>query len=69
MYPHFKTVVKRAFSQRRKMMRKNLKGGWPEDKIDAAMNAVGLDSKIRAEKVTLAEFVKLTQELQDGFEQ
>ena len=69
MYPHFKTVVKRAFSQRRKMMRKNLKGGWLEDKIDAAMNAVGLDSKIRAEKVTLAEFVKLTQELQDGFEQ
>ncbi len=69
LYKPFKTVVKRAFSQRRKMMRKNLKGGWPDDKIDAAMAATGLDSKIRAEKVTLAEFVKLTQELQEGIEQ
>ena len=65
LYRQFKTVVKRAFSQRRKMMRKNLKGGWPEDKIDAAMNAAGLDSKIRAEKVTLPQFVELTQRLHD----
>jgi 16S rRNA (adenine1518-N6/adenine1519-N6)-dimethyltransferase len=63
LYPPFKTVVKRAFSQRRKMMRKNLKGDWPDDKIDSAMNAVGLDSKIRAEKVTLAEFIELTNQL------
>jgi len=65
LYPPFKTVVKRAFSQRRKMMRKNLKGGWPDDKIDAAMNATGLDVKIRAEKVTLMQFVELTQKLHD----
>ena len=65
LYPPFKTVVKRAFSQRRKMMRKNLKGGWPDDKIDAAMNATGLDIKIRAEKVTLVQFVELTQRLHD----
>ena len=65
LYKPFKTVVKRAFSQRRKMMRKNLKGGWPEDRIDAAMNGVGLDEKIRAEKVTLAQFVELTQRLHD----
>ncbi len=65
LYQPFKTVVKRAFSQRRKMMRKNLKGGWPEDRIDAAMNAAGLDSKIRAEKVTLEQFVELTQRLHD----
>jgi len=61
-----KSLVAFAFSQRRKMMRKNLKGGWPEKTIDEAMNTTGLDSKIRAEKVTLAQFVKLTQELQDG---
>ena len=66
LHKPFTTVVKRAFSQRRKMMRKNLKGGWPEDKLDAAMTAAGLDSKIRAEKVTLDQFVTLTQELQDG---
>ena len=66
LHKPFTTVVKRAFSQRRKMMRKNLKGGWPEDQLDAAMTAAGLDSKIRAEKVTLDQFVTLTQELQDG---
>ena len=46
-------------------MRKNLKGGWPDDKIDAAMSATGLDVKIRAEKVTLVQFVELTQRLHD----
>ena len=66
LYPDFKTVVKRAFSQRRKMMRKNLKGGWPEGIIDAAMNSTGLDLKIRAERVTLAQFVELTPKLHDG---
>ena len=65
LYPTFKAVVKRAFSQRRKMMRKNLKGDWPDDKIDAAMNAAGLDLSIRAEKVTLEQFVDLTQRLHD----
>jgi 16S rRNA (adenine1518-N6/adenine1519-N6)-dimethyltransferase len=66
LYKPFKTVVKRAFSQRRKMMRKNLKGGWPDDKIDAAMTNVGLDEKIRAEKVTLTQFAELTRRLHDG---
>ena len=66
LHKPFTTVVKRAFSQRRKMMRKNLKGGWPEDQLDAAMTAAGLDSKIRAEKVTLEQFVTLTQKLQNG---
>ena len=47
------------------MMRKNLKGGWPDEKLDAAMSAVGLDSKIRAEKVTLEQFVALTLKLHD----
>ena len=47
------------------MMRKNLKGGWTEDQIDAAMTAANLDSKIRAEKVTMKQFVTLTKELHD----
>ena len=65
LHKPFTTVVKRAFSQRRKMMRKNLKGGWPDEILDAAMSAVGLDSKIRAEKVTLEQFVALTLKLHD----
>jgi len=47
-------------------MRKNLKGGWPEEKLDDAMAAVNLDSKIRAEKVSMNQFVMLTKELHDG---
>jgi len=65
LYKPFTTVVKRAFSQRRKMMRKNLRGGWPDKVIDMAMAATGLDAKIRAEKVTLEEFVDLTRNLHD----
>ena len=65
LYKPFTTVVKRAFSQRRKMMRKNLRGGWPDEVVDMAMAATGLDAKIRAEKVTLEEFVDLTRQLHD----
>ena len=66
LYKPFATVVKRAFSQRRKMMRKNLRGGWPDEVIDMAMAASGLDAKIRAEKVTLEQFVDLTRNLHDA---
>ena len=59
-------MVKRAFSQRRKMMRKNLRGGWPDEVIDMAMTATGLAAKIRAEKVTLKQFVELTRKLHDA---
>ncbi len=65
LHKPFTTVVKRAFSQRRKMMRKNLKGGWPDKKLDAALAAVDLNPQIRAEKVTLEQFVALTKELHD----
>ena len=65
LHKPFTAVVKHAFSQRRKMMRKNLKGGWPEDQLDDAFAAVDLESKIRAEKVTLEQFVALAKELHD----
>ena len=66
LYKPFATVVKRAFSQRRKMMRKNLRGGWPDEVVDMAMAATDLDAKIRAEKVTLEQFVDLTRKLHDA---
>ncbi|MDP7011574.1 MAG: 16S rRNA (adenine(1518)-N(6)/adenine(1519)-N(6))-dimethyltransferase RsmA [Verrucomicrobiota bacterium] len=66
LYKPFATVVKRAFSQRRKMMRKNLRGGWPDEVIDMAMAATDLDAKIRAEKVTLEQFIELTRNLHDA---
>ena len=59
----FKRVVKQAFSQRRKMMFKLLKQQWKLDALDAAFQKLGLSSQIRAEAVSLEQFVQLTSEL------
>lgn len=59
----FKRLVKLAFSQRRKMMLKLLKQEWPAEKLAAAFAHLGLDEKIRAEKVSLEQFVELTRML------
>jgi 16S rRNA (adenine1518-N6/adenine1519-N6)-dimethyltransferase len=57
----FKRLVKQGFSQRRKMMFKLLKQSWPADQLTAAFTGLGLDEKIRAERVTLVQFVELTR--------
>lgn len=57
----FVRIVKQAFSQRRKMMAKLLRADWPEENLAAAMNQLGLSQQIRAEAVTLAQFVQLTK--------
>jgi 16S rRNA A1518/A1519 N6-dimethyltransferase RsmA/KsgA/DIM1 with predicted DNA glycosylase/AP lyase activity len=57
----FKELVKLGFSQRRKMMFKLLKQCWPAEQLMPAFAAVGLDEKIRAEKVSLEQFVALTK--------
>ena len=59
----FKRLVKLAFSQRRKMMFKLLKQSWPPEQLSAAFAKLGLDEKIRGEKVSLEQFVALTIEL------
>lgn len=62
----FVRVVKQAFSQRRKMMAKLLRAQWPEDKLAGAMSEIGLSPQIRAEAVTLQQFVELTCSLSVG---
>lgn len=57
----FTAIVKRAFSQRRKMMFKLLRQDWPEQKLAAAFDALSLPRDARAETVTLEQFVRLTQ--------
>lgn len=52
----FVRVVKRAFSQRRKMMFKLLKSDWPEEKLQAAFATLGISPQERAEKVSLEVF-------------
>lgn len=64
--PLYVKVVKRAFSQRRKMMFKVLKQDWSPEKLEAAREQVGLSPQIRAEAVSLEQFVELTRRLADA---
>jgi 16S rRNA (adenine1518-N6/adenine1519-N6)-dimethyltransferase len=59
----FVELVKRAFSQRRKMMFKLLKPRWGTEELDAAFAAAELAASTRAEDVTLQQFVRLTRAL------
>ena len=57
----FRRLVKKAFSQRRKMMLKLLKQEWPKEKLEAAFAALGISPMERAEKLSLEQFVALTK--------
>jgi 16S rRNA (adenine1518-N6/adenine1519-N6)-dimethyltransferase len=61
--PKFKRIVKKAFSERRKMMMKLLKQEWPVESLAAAFEKVGIPATIRAEAVSLEQFVQLTTTL------
>jgi 16S rRNA (adenine1518-N6/adenine1519-N6)-dimethyltransferase len=56
----FHAIVKRAFSQRRKMMLKLLKSDWPEAALVPAFEKAGLPAQTRAETVSVEQFVSLT---------
>jgi 16S rRNA (adenine1518-N6/adenine1519-N6)-dimethyltransferase len=59
----FAKIVKRAFSQRRKMMLKLLKQDWPTEKLAAAFATLKVPPRERAEKLSLEQFVALTLRL------
>ena len=56
----FARMVKRAFSQRRKMMFKLLKADWPLEALERAFADAGLSPMVRAESVGLEQFLQLT---------
>jgi len=57
----FVKIVKRAFSQRRKMMLKLLKQDWAVDKLASAFAELKISPQERAEKLRLEQFVALTK--------
>jgi len=57
----FVKIVKRAFSQRRKMMFKLLKEDWGQERLRAGFDALGVPLNARAETVDIATFVALTK--------
>jgi 16S rRNA (adenine1518-N6/adenine1519-N6)-dimethyltransferase len=58
---NFIKIVKRAFSQRRKMMLKLLKSDWLKEKLEAAFVELKISPQERAEKLSLEQFVALTK--------
>ena len=62
-HAQFVKIVKRAFSERRKIMLKLLKQDWPVEKLEAAFAALKVPAQERAEKLSLEKFVKLTSVL------
>jgi 16S rRNA (adenine1518-N6/adenine1519-N6)-dimethyltransferase len=61
----FVKIVKRAFSQRRKMMLKLLREDWPAEKLERAFAGLKIPLQERAEKLSLEQFVELTKILVD----
>lgn len=59
----FIRIVKRSFSQRRKMMLKLLKQDWSPDALERAFGLAGLSPQGRAEEVSLDQFARLTDAL------
>jgi 16S rRNA (adenine1518-N6/adenine1519-N6)-dimethyltransferase len=59
----FVKIVKRSFSQRRKMMLKLLKAEWPIEKLTRAFAELNISPQERAEKLSLEQFVELTKRL------
>jgi 16S rRNA (adenine1518-N6/adenine1519-N6)-dimethyltransferase len=57
----FVRIVKRSFSQRRKMMLKLLKTEWDVAALETAFRRLNLSPQIRAEKLGLEQFVALTR--------
>lgn len=61
----FASIVKRSFSQRRKMMAKLLRQDWQPESLERALARVPLDPQTRGEAVSLAQFVSLTKALNE----
>lgn len=61
LHSAFERVVRRALSQRRKMMAKLLKADWAPDTVAAALVTLQLRPDIRGEKLSLEQFVALTK--------
>jgi 16S rRNA (adenine1518-N6/adenine1519-N6)-dimethyltransferase len=57
----FYRLVKKSFSQRRKMMLKLLKQEWPKEKLEVAFAELKISQQERAEKLSLEHFVALTE--------
>jgi len=61
----FTSIVKRSFSQRRKMMIKLLKEDWPAATLETAFAKLEIQIQTRAESVSVEKFAELTRLLHE----
>jgi len=59
----FAQVVKKSFSQRRKMVHKLLKDDWAGEELAGVLDRLGVPLEARAETLTLEQYVALTRSL------
>ncbi len=60
-------LIHQAFAHRRKTLRKNLEyAGHTRARVEAALTALGLDPRVRAEQLGLSDFVQLAGQLTDA---
>lgn len=57
----FVQLAKAGFSQRRKMLLKNLKSRWPVERLQAAFDQAGVEATARAETLGLEQFAALAR--------
>jgi 16S rRNA (adenine1518-N6/adenine1519-N6)-dimethyltransferase len=62
-FPAFEQIVRRGFSQRRKMMMKLLKADWPVLELERAFAEAEIAAEARGETVSLEQYVELTKRL------
>ncbi|MGC9125588.1 MAG: 16S rRNA (adenine(1518)-N(6)/adenine(1519)-N(6))-dimethyltransferase RsmA [Caldisericaceae bacterium] len=55
----FFRLVRAAFAMRRKKLSNNLRSLFPQEQVVGALRKLGLDELVRAEKLSLDDFVKL----------
>ena len=61
-----KRLIAAAFAQRRKTLTNALSSVAPKEKTEAALEAMGLRTDIRGEKLSAADFVKIAKHIRGG---
>ena len=59
-------LIRSGFGQRRKTLRNAVGGGAAGDRIEAILRSLGLDPAVRAEQLTLQDFVAITKSWEEG---
>ena len=60
--PGFTATVRLAFALRRKTLRNALAAGWGRQRAEEVLRAVGIDRRVRAQQLSLEDFVALYQQ-------